>query len=385
MNKFNFHLEYIWLDGNYPQQIRSKTKIVDIDNESEIFYDTRDESEIFYDVREYFVKEWKKNPEKLPMWNFDGSSTGQAETSNSELLLKPVNIFIDPFKQNGFIVVAEVYHTDMTPHKTNKRARMVTTVNKMDEETMYGLEQEYFIYDKKTNKPLGWPIEGYPRPQGDYYCSVGGNNVSGRDFVEEHTTLCEIAGLKISGINAEVTLGQWEYQIGPVFAIDGSDQLWVSRYILDRLSEKYNYYIVLDPKPYKGNDWNGSGMHVNFSTKEMRNDMKNKKKLVIEACEKLSEKVQEHIDVYGLNNEFRLTGSNETCSIKEFRYGIGDRTASIRIPSSIEDKTTPGYLEDRRPASNGDPYEIINRIIKTVCGGKSDKKSEKKKKKEHEA
>jgi len=371
MMKLTLHLEYLWLDGNYPQQIRSKTKII----EKEI----QDYSEIIDGIRDKFYDEWKQDPSKLPIWNFDGSSTGQAETSKSELLLKPVNIFLDPFKDNGFIVVAEVYNTDGTPHKTNKRAKMVKTIGKYDEETKWGLEQEYFIYDRLTNKPLGWPSEGFPRPQGDYYCAVGGNNVIGRDFVEEHASLCEVAELQISGINAEVTLGQWEYQVGPVYAIEGADQLWVSRYILNRLSEKYNYYIVLDPKPYKGNDWNGSGMHVNFSTKSMREDLKNKKKLVIEACEKLGKKVEEHIEVYGLNNQYRLTGANETCSINEFRYGIGDRTASIRIPSSIEDKTTPGYLEDRRPASNGDPYEIINVLIKTIC---SDEKVEKKKKAE---
>lgn len=361
----NFHLEYIWLDGNYPQQIRSKTKIVEKQTSVSITEDT-----IFND--------WKKNPSSLPTWNFDGSSTNQAETSKSELLLKPVNIFKDPFKQQGFIVVAEVYNTDMTPHYTNKRASMVDTINMYDDETMYGLEQEYFIYDNKTNKPLGWPTDGYPAPQGPYYCSIGGKNVAGREFVEKHARMCEYANLKISGINAEVALGQWEYQIGPVYAIDGADQLWVSRYILERLSELYNYHIVLHPKPYHGNEWNGSGMHVNFSTKTMREDLVNKKKLVIEACEKLGKNIEEHIAVYGPNNEFRLTGANETCSIKEYRYGIGDRTASIRIPSSIEDSTTPGYLEDRRPASNGDPYEIIDRMVLTICGtNTTTKKTEK--------
>lgn len=362
----NFHLEYIWLDGSYPQQLRCKTKIIEKEISS-----TLDEQYIFVN--------WKKNPSSLPLWNFDGSSTGQAETKNSELLLKPVNIFKDPVKQFGYIVVGEVYNTDGTPHSTNKRAKMVETLNKYDEETMYGLEQEYFIYDKVTKKPLGWPADSpasertmFPRiPQGPYYCAVGGQNVVGRDFVEEHASLCEIAGLKLSGINAEVALGQWEYQIGPVYAMEGSDQLWVSRFLLERLSEKYNYYINLDPKPYRGNDWNGSGMHVNFSTKTMREDLKNKKKLVVEACNKLSTKIYEHISVYGINNEHRLTGANETCSINEYRYGIGDRTASIRIPSSIEDNTTPGYLEDRRPASNGDPYEIIERIVLTILGSET--------------
>ena len=360
--KTNFHLEYIWLDGAYPQQIRTKTKFI----EREVSVNST-EQKIFND--------WKKDPSTLPIWNFDGSSTGQAETKNSELLLKPVNIFRDPTKEYSYIVVSEVYHTNMTPHISNKRAEMIETLAKYDDETMYGLEQEYFIFDMNTKKPLGWPPNNpylekmtTPEPQGPYYCAVGGKNIVGRAFVEEHTKLCEDAGILISGINAEVALGQWEYQIGPVYAMEGSDQLWVSRFLLERLSEKYNYYIVLDPKPYKGNEWNGSGMHVNFSTKTMRTDLVNKKKLVIEACEKLAIKVEEHIAVYGPNNEHRLTGANETCSIKEYRYGIGDRTASIRIPSSIEDSTTPGYLEDRRPASNGDPYEIIDRIVKTILG-----------------
>lgn len=362
MRKVKIHLEYIFLDGSYPQQIRSKTKIID----RELDLNPLKSGAVTIDS---LFQSWKQKPETLPMWNFDGSSTGQAETSKSELLLKPVNIFKDPFKTDAFIVVAEVYNTDMTPHSTNKRASMVETLDKYDDETMYGLEQEYFIYDNYTNKPLGWPSNGFPAPQGPYYCAVGGKNVSGRDFVEEHAKLCELAELNLSGINAEVALGQWEYQIGPVYAKEGADQLWVSRYILERLSEKYNYSIVLDPKPYKGNEWNGSGMHVNFSTKSMREDLVNKKKLVIEACEKLGKFIKEHIAVYGSNNEFRLTGANETCSINEYRYGIGDRTASIRIPSSIEDSTTPGYLEDRRPASNGDPYEIIDRMVLTICGG----------------
>jgi glutamine synthetase len=370
----NIHLEYVWLDGNNPQHLRSKTKIIEREVRPQ-FDLTSGKS-----LEDYFG-DWKNDPSTLPMWNFDGSSTEQATTQKSELLLKPINIFKDPFKLNkGFIVLCEVFNTDMTPHSTNTRHKMVETLKKYDNQTMWGFEQEYFIYDLQTNKPLGWPKEGFPQPQGQYYCAVGGNNVNGRFFVDEHAYLCELVGLKIYGINAEVALGQWEYQIGPVFAQEGSDELWISRYILERLSEKYGYYIVLDPKPYRGNSWNGSGMHVNFSTKDMREDLKNKKKLVIEACEKLSQKIDEHIQVYGIDNEFRLTGHNETCSIKEYRYGIGDRTSSIRIPSSIEDKTTPGYLEDRRPASNADPYQLVDRMVKTICQS-SQKKSEKEKSK----
>jgi glutamine synthetase len=348
------HLEYLWLDGSYPQQIRSKTKIINSEKNKK----NRDE----------LYEKSKKDLSILHIWNFDGSSTGQATTDKSELLLKPVNVFLDPFKYNGVLVLCEVYNTDMTPHESNTRHTLVKTASEKDQDTRYGFEMEYFIFDKNTKKPVGWPeaAGSFPAKQGDYYCGVGTND--GRELVDEHTSICENIGLEISGVNAEVCLGQWEYQIGPVPAIDGSDQLWISRYILQRLAEDHNYYINFDPKPYPGNEWNGSGMHVNMSTAKMRKDLKNKYNLVVEACKKLALKHVEHIEVYGIHNELRLTGANETCGINQFRYGVGDRTASIRIPSSIHDKTTPGYLEDRRPASNGDPYEICNILIETICG-----------------
>ncbi len=338
-----YYLEYIWLDGNDPQNLRSKSKVVLAKGEDKI---------------------------KLSNWNFDGSSTNQADTSKSELILVPVVKYKNPFINNGFLVMCEVYHPNMTPHVSNKRQILQDTVLNGDKETMYGFEQEYIIYDRNTDRPLGWPKDGFPSPQGPYYCGVGGSKVAGREFVEEHAKLCLDAGLSFTGTNAEVMLGQWEYQIGPVPALDGSDQLWISRWILDRLSEKYNYRIELHPKPILGNDWNGSGMHVNFSTKEMRDNLEIKRLLAIDACEKLSSNIEGHISVYGKFNELRLTGSNETCSIREFKYGIGDRTASIRIPSSILDDETPGYIEDRRPSSNANPYEICNVMIKTVCSEK---------------
>lgn len=358
----NIYLEYIFLDGNNPQQIRSKTKIIKNNLISDDPFTSNKKT-----INQLFI-ELKENLNDIPIWNFDGSSTGQADTKNSELILKPVNIFRDPFRiNNGFIILADVLNIDESSHTSNKRSNMVDTVNKHDKETLWGWEQEYFIFDINTKRPIGWPVNALPSPQGQYYCAVGSNNINGRNFVEEHARLCELTGINISGINAEVALGQWEYQIGPVSAIEGADQLWVSRYILHRLSEMYNYYIVLDPKPFIGSDWNGSGMHVNFSTKEMRENLKNKKELVIESCEKLKTKIPEHINVYGINNENRLTGDNETCSINEFRYGIGDRTASIRIPSSINDNISQGYLEDRRPGSNANPYEIVDIMIKTCC------------------
>lgn len=352
-----YYIEYIWLDGSNPQQLRSKTKVVS-------------------------AKSIEKE-KKIPNWNFDGSSTGQSDTSKSELILVPTSSRVkykDPFRENGFLVMCEVFNPDMTPHSTNTRSQLRNLIedNDIEDNCMFGFEQEYIIFDRNAprlfhleeNKAefngLGWPVNHYPRPQGDYYCGVGANNVIGRDFVDEHAALCLKSGIKYGGSNAEVLLSQWEYQVGPVYGLDGSDQLWISRWILHRLSEKYGYMISLHPKPFVGNRWNGSGMHVNFSTSEMREDMSLKKELAIEACELLSKSISEHIEVYGEDNNLRLTGENETCSIDEFRWGIGDRTASIRIPSSINDDFTPGYIEDRRPASNADPYQICYQLIKSV-------------------
>jgi glutamine synthetase len=342
-------LEYIWLDGAKPQQLRAKTKIVKSEWNTE-----------------ELLNQYKSGNLSAPEWNFDGSSTYQAETSKSELALIPKNYFINPFAKDSILVLCEVYNTDGTPHESNTRAKMMDTLEKYDDETMYGWEQEYFIFDQKTERPAGWPENGNPREQGEYYCAVGTNNVSGREFVEEHADLCIAAGISVSGINAEVALGQWEYQVGTVTAEEGADQLWISRYILHRLSEKYGYRIELDPKPFAGNDWNGSGMHVNFSTKTIREDKANKKEIAIEMCEKLSKKHAEHIAVYGENNAARLTGANETSSIKDFGWGIADRTKSIRIPSTINDPNAIGYIEDRRPASNGDPYLIVDRMVRTI-------------------
>jgi len=358
--------EYLWLDGSQPQELRSKTKVINYPT-TDLYVDTDQQYVDVNHLIKQIVYKLKDNLSELPVWNFDGSSTYQAETKNSELLLQPVNVFLNPFDTNSIFVLCEVMNTDMTPHSSNTRNRMVKTVSELDQNTWYGFEQEYTIFDNSTGWPLGWPTNEFPRPQGDYYCSAGSNNVSGRQFVEDHMNLCLEMDISLSGTNAEVMLGQWEYQVGPVSAIEGSDQMWVSRYVMHRLSEKYNYRVTLAPKPFRGSDWNGSGMHVNFSTGYMRSDMENKKSLVIEACKKLEREHASHISVYGIGNEHRLTGSCETSSMDSFKWGIGDRTASIRIPYSIDDTTSGGYLEDRRPASNACPYVVVDRLLRTIC------------------
>ncbi len=326
-------LEYIWLDGYFPtQNMRSKTKV---------------------------VENFDGTLEACPMWSFDGSSTRQAVGGFSDCLLKPVAIFPDPERDNAFLVMTEVLNSDGSAHVSNARA----TILDDDNDFWFGFEQEYFIMDTDTQLPLGFPIGGFPGPQGMYYCSVGGRNTHGRDFVEEHADLCIQAGLNFEGINQEVASGQWEFQLFAKGAKLAGDELWIARYLLDRLTEKYGYYIEYHPKPVAG-DWNGSGMHANFSNTLLRTC--GSKETYEKVCEAFRPVVKEHMAVYGAFNEMRLTGLHETASIHEFSYGISDRGASIRIPIITVEQGWKGWLEDRRPASNGDPYKIASRIVKTV-------------------
>lgn len=326
-------LEYIWLDGYQPtQNMRSKTKV---------------------------VNDFSGKLEDCPIWSFDGSSTKQASGGASDCLLKPVAIYPDPQRVNGFLVMTEVLKADGTAHESNHRAQ----IDDNDNDFWFGFEQEYFIMDRETQLPLGFPIGGYPGPQGMYYCSVGGRHTHGRDFVEEHADLCIAAGLEFEGINQEVASGQWEFQLFAKGAKKAGDEIWVARYLLDRLTEQYGWYIEYHPKPVKG-DWNGSGMHANFSNTTLRTC--GSKETYEKICEAFRPVTAEHIAVYGAYNDQRLTGLHETASIHDFSYGVSDRGASIRIPIITVEQGWKGWLEDRRPASNGDPYKIAGRIVTTV-------------------
>ncbi len=330
-----FKFEYIWLDGYKPEpSLRSKTKIIEMD-----FFD----GDMGY----------------IPMWSFDGSSTQQAEGSSSDCLLEPVNVYADKGRQNAFLVICEVLDAEGNPHESNTRAMFED-----QEDFWFGFEQEYVL--TRNGLPLGFPKDGYPRPQGPYYCSVGTGNAVGRDIVEEHLNLCLEAGISITGINAEVMLGQWEFQCFGKGAKKACDDLLVSRYLLHRVAEKYGVQIEFHPKPVKG-DWNGSGMHCNFSNKEMREQ--GGKELMESILEAFRPVHLDHIAVYGSSNDQRLTGLHETQSIEKYSYGVSDRGASIRIPISTVQNNWKGYLEDRRPASNADPYRVAARIIESVKAG----------------
>jgi glutamine synthetase len=326
--------EYIWIDGTEPSPLlRSKTKIL-------------------------------PGPTKdLPIWGFDGSSTNQAPGKASDCVLKPVFSCSDPVRGGDhLLVLCEVLLPDMSPHPSNTRAELVAVADKYaDQEPLFGLEQEYTLF--KGSRPLGFPEHGgYPGPQGPYYCGVGDDDIYGRPLVEAHLDACLKAGLAISGINAEVMPGQWEFQVGPLSPLDVADHLWVARWLLHRIGEDFGLSVTLDPKPVRG-DWNGAGCHTNFSTKAMRESYD----AVIAAAEALSTNPDEHIAHYGHGIEDRLTGLHETAHFSEFTYGVSDRGASVRIPWQVE-KEGKGYIEDRRPNANMDPYRVTRMLISTVCG-----------------
>lgn len=334
-----FILEYIWIGGN--GELRTKTRVVNNLNNLKYNYNGS-----------YTVD----NLNNL-IWNYDGSSTGQSSsTENTEIILNPVKIFKNPFtyKHISLLVLCDTYNIDGTPHVTNNRFNALNIFNQNQEyESWFGLEQEYFMMHPE------WDVNV---KQGQYYCGIGNKSPVERIIAEEHLTACLDIGLSISGLNAEVANKQWEFQIGTCEGIESADQLYIARYILERIAEKYEVSISYEPKLFK--NINGSGCHTNFSTKFTREEGG-----VVEIykyIDKLKIKHKEHMEVYGKNNESRLTGHHETASYDTFSYGIGTRNTSIRIGNQTY-KEGKGYFEDRRPAANMDPYLVTSIIFQTCC------------------
>lgn len=338
---------YVWIDGS-GQKTRCKTKTLTFEPTSHT---------------------------DCPIWNFDGSSTDQAEGVNSDTYLHPVAMFPDPFRRHpNKIVLCETFDFNKKPCDTNRRN---TCRGVMSNDTVknshpwFGIEQEYTLFDSDGH-PLGWPKHGFPGPQGPYYCGVGCGRAIGREVMEAHYRCCMYAGIKISGENAEVMPGQWEYQVGPCEGIEMGDHLWISRYFLERVSEDFGVVVSFDPKPMPG-DWNGAGAHCNYSTQLMRE--KDGMKHIEEAIKRLSARHSYHIKNYdpsqGEDNKRRLTGKHETATIDAFSHGVAARTASIRIPRQCAEDGC-GYLEDRRPASNCDPYVVTECIVRTTILNETD-------------
>lgn len=338
---------YIWIDGAVPTQtLRNKMRVLQHPKGDITLND-------------------------FPEWGFDGSSTNQACGHESDLILKPVFFTNDPILGGkNYLVLCEVFNPDHTPHSSNKRAalrKLMETAREFD--PWIGFEQEYTLF--RGTQPLGWPDRGYPAPQGPFYCGVGADEVFGRELVEEHTQACIDANIMIYGTNAEVMPGQWEFQIGyrglsneSADPLTVCDHLWVARWLLYRLGEEHDISAKLHPKPVKG-DWNGAGKHTNFSTKATR-DPKTGMQAIQDAIDCLRANHDAHIKVYGHGIEERLTGRHETANYKEFISGVGHRGASIRIPLNVAQQGY-GYIEDRRPCANANPYEVAAKLVETIC------------------
>lgn len=340
---------YIWMDGATPtQKLRSKTKVILLPDHNIQLSD-------------------------FPQWGFDGSSTYQATGHDSDLILQPVRFLKDPILgEPNQLVLCEVMSPDgKTPHTTNTRVKLRQIMEKLGKkyEPWIGFEQEYTLFE--GTKPLGWPDHGYPAPQGPFYCGVGADEVFGRPISEEHAKACLQANIMLFGTNAEVMPGQWEFQVG-YRGLPGEtpdpltvcDHLWLARWLLYRIGEKYKITALLHPKPVKG-DWNGAGNHTNFSTAQMRKPGSGLQ-AIQDAIAKLSKRHAAHIAVYGSGLEERLTGKHETAHISEFSSGIGHRGASVRIPRHVA-LEGHGYLEDRRPGANVDPYQVATILLETIC------------------
>lgn len=364
-----YKLEYIWVDkkGNP----RSKVKTFEKCRPTDSFH--------------------RLTIDDIPVWNFDGSSTGQNIGDNTEVVLNPVRMYTNPLEDHEtlycpLLVLCELSHSylpssDKVPKavdKFNTRKWAKFVAEKFEYlEPLYGCEQEYSILNPKTCLPYNWEEHGAEK-QGDFYCSVRYPYCQAEELIKEHYKACLKCGVAISGYNAEVLPSQWEYQIGPRDLLKVADDMIMARYLLYRLSAKYNVLITLNPKPLKSYtykiddftskahaDWNGSGCHINFSTNQMREP--NGIEHIYKAINNLSKNHQQILQHYG-DNQLRLTGHHETSNPHTFTYGLGTRNTSVRIPNQVTVNAC-GYFEDRRPASDIDPYLALAALLESCMTG----------------
>lgn len=326
-------LEYIWLDAN--QNFRSKVKV----NQG----------------KEYNLDDIST----IPVWNYDGSSTGQAEIQDSEVLLQPKRVYTNSILTNfPVLVLCDTYNPKTDLRSSHYGAEQIFKKYESNQ-PMFGLEQEFFMFNSKDKNEI--PEKKMEvAAHGEYYCSVGPQCSRTRRYLLDVMYTAIQLGIKVTGMNYEVAPGQAELQVCNI-GLDACYDLLMIRYLLTRLGENYNIVPNFEPKILS--DENGSGCHINFSTLEMRNmtEVKELHKMIHTMCQNLEKHHNTFIDeYYGSGNKERLSGTCETCSYQEFKVKKGGRNASIRVPNE------GNYFEDRRPSSNIDPYLACSKLLECV-------------------
>ncbi|KAH9628059.1 hypothetical protein HF086_018034 [Spodoptera exigua] len=246
---------------------------------------------------------------------------------------------------------------------SNHRYKCAATYNKCKEqEPWFGMEQYFYLMNPTDLRPVGWPKGGYPQSSPLYYCGTGGDKIFGRELIDAHSRCCLYAGIPMWSTNPEVVPSQWQYRVGPSVGINAGDDAWMARFILKILAEQFGVSISFDPKPVA--EWSTSAAGVNFSTLATRGE--NGISVIQKGIKKLAASHERHIKVYDahgeLDNKTPLSGETMT---EKFSAGIADRSCSIRIPRIVAENKC-GFLEDRRPASNSDPYQVIDALMRTV-------------------
>lgn len=282
------------------------------------------------------------NPDLYPTGTFDGSSTGDAEVGSSDLRIKPCAVYRD-VDGVGVFVLCDI-DTAETP-----RANLLTLIENRKvfgaESCWFGFEQEYFLL----------PFESESEQDAFHYCSPTSETIP-----QHHYNECRQMGVHITGWNCEVAPNQYEFQVCAA-GVSAADDLIMARWVLLRVCQEHDKGLLLVPKPIPV--YNGSGLHTNFSTPQMRTSPGGWSTM-LKSVGLLRDRHNEHMEVYGDGNEERLSGMYETSAFDTFSWGIGSRDTSVRLQKVMkgEDK---GFIEDRRPASNANPYVVCYALVNT--------------------
>jgi glutamine synthetase len=245
---------------------------------------------------------------KIKKWSYDGSSVGLCDTKNSDRDLIP--IYTSSNKKENYVVCID--SMDLNEY---------INIFKIGNKFKIGFEQEFFVCSSSYN---------------DSYCRPYSNNIQ--------EVICDINNtVNLYGFNTEVAENQYEIQLEANTLLNSICDLIIARFLLLRKIDRVSF----KPKPFK--DLNGSGLHINISYKGIENSY-------LKFLQNLQKTHSEFIKNTGYKNRERLTGAHETSNYNVFKYGISDRTASIRLIKDTNGKIE--RVEDRRPGSDTNPFHI---------------------------